>query len=175
MLNKVQLIGRLGGNPISKGTKESDDFCYFSLATTEKFRDKVTSDIKEITEWHRITCFRKIAEIAIQYLKKGDLVFIEGKIQTNKYIDSMGIEKTSYNIVASELKMLGSKNKNSENFEGSQTEQNSEPVREYTDEELIAMDGMQVKKISNALWERWMELVTSNKQQNQQENQEIPF
>lgn len=107
-LNKVILIGRLGRDPETRYMPNGDAVCNFSIATSENWKDQ-SGQKKERTEWHNITMYRKLAEIAAQYLKKGSLVYFEGKIQSRKYTGKDGIERTAYEIVCSEMKMLGSK------------------------------------------------------------------
>ena len=107
-LNKVILIGRLGRDPECRYLPNGDAVCNFSLATTESWKDQ-SGQKKERTEWHAITLYRKLAEIAAQYLQKGSLVYIEGRIQSRKYTGKDGIERTAYEIVCSEMKMLDSK------------------------------------------------------------------
>lgn len=106
MLNKVTLIGRLGRDPEVRYMPNGDATCNFSLATSEKFTDK-SGNKAEKTEWHNIVIYRKLAEIAGQYLKKGSQVYLEGKIQSRKYTDKNGVERTAYEIVCHEMKMLG--------------------------------------------------------------------
>ena len=106
MLNKVTLIGRLGRDPEVRCMPNGDAVCNFSLATSEKFTDK-SGNKAEKTEWHNIVIYRKLAEIAGQYLKKGSQVYLEGKIQSRKYTDKNGVERTAYEIVCHEMKMLG--------------------------------------------------------------------
>ncbi len=108
-LNKVILIGRLGQDPETRYMPDGNAVSNFSLATSEKWKDQ-SGQPKERTEWHHITMYRRLAEIAGQYLKKGSLVYIEGKIQSRKYTGKDGIERTAYEIIANEMKMLGSKN-----------------------------------------------------------------
>ena len=88
MLNKVQLIGRLGQEPETFTTNNGNTIVRLSLATTEKWRDKNTGESQEKTEWHRIVLFGRIAEVAQQYLSKGSLIYLEGKLQTSKYTDN---------------------------------------------------------------------------------------
>ena len=107
-LNKVILIGRLGRDPECRYMPNGDAVCNFSIATSESWKDQ-SGQKKERTEWHNITMYRKLAEIAAQYLKKGSLVYLEGKIQSRKYTGKDGIERTAYEIVCSEMKMLGGK------------------------------------------------------------------
>lgn len=107
-LNKVILIGRLGRDPETRHMPNGDAVCNFSIATSESWKDQ-SGQKKERTEWHAITMYRKLAEIAAQYLKKGSQVYIEGRIQSRKYTGKDGIERTAYEIVCSEMKMLDSK------------------------------------------------------------------
>ena len=108
MLNKVILIGRLGRDPECRYMPNGGAVCNFSIATTEIWKDQ-SGQKKERTEWHAITMYRKPAEIAAQDLKKGSLAYLEGKIQSRKYTGKDGIERTAYEIVCSEIKMLDSK------------------------------------------------------------------
>lgn len=106
MLNKVILIGRLGRDPETRFMPNGEAVCNFSVATSEKYTDK-NGQRQEVSEWHNITMYRRLAEIAGQYLKKGSQVYLEGKIQTRKYTDKNGVERTAYDIIANEMKMLG--------------------------------------------------------------------
>ena len=106
MLNKVILIGRLGQEPTIRYMPNGEAVCNFSVATSEKYTDK-NGQRQEATEWHNVTMYRKLAEIAGQYLKQGSQVYIEGKIKSRKYTDKNGVERTAYDIIANELKMLG--------------------------------------------------------------------
>lgn len=106
MLNKVILIGRLGCDPETRSMPNGDAVCNFSVATSEKYTDK-NGQRQEATEWHNVTMYRKLAEIAGKYLTKGSQVYLEGKIQSRKYTDKNGVERTAYDIIANELKMLG--------------------------------------------------------------------
>ena len=108
-LNKVFLIGRLGQDPIVRHMPNGEAVCNFSIATSETWKDQ-HGQKQERTEWHAITLYRRMAEVAGQYLKKGSLVYIEGRIQSRKYTDKNGIERTAYEIIGSEMKMLGGGN-----------------------------------------------------------------
>ena len=112
-LNKVILIGRLGRDPETRYMPNGDAVCNFSIATDESWKDK-NGQRQTRTEWHAITLYRKLAEIAAQYLQKGSLVYLEGKIQSRKYTGKDGIERTAYDIVCSEMKMLGGKSEGGE-------------------------------------------------------------
>ncbi|WP_448970230.1 single-stranded DNA-binding protein [Neisseria sp.] len=106
MLNKVILIGRLGRDPEVRYMPNGEAVCNFSVATSESWKDS-NGQKQERTEWHNITMYRKPAEIAGQYLTKGSQVYLEGKIQSRKYQGKDGIERTAYEIIANEMKMLG--------------------------------------------------------------------
>lgn len=112
MLNKVILIGNLGRDPEVRYMPNGEAVCNFSIATSESWNDRNSGNKIERTEWHNITMYRRLAEIAGQYLKKGSQVYIEGKIQSRKYTDKNGMERTAYDIIANEMKMLGGKNQN---------------------------------------------------------------
>lgn len=106
MLNKVILIGRLGRDPELRYMPNGEAVCNFSVATSESWKDS-NGQKQERSEWHNVTMYRKLAEIAGQYLKQGSQVYIEGKIKSRKYTDKNGVERTAYDIIANELKMLG--------------------------------------------------------------------
>lgn len=111
-VNKVILIGRLGRDPEVRYMPNGEAVCNFSVATSETWNDR-NGQRQERTEWHNITMYRRLAEIAGQYLRKGGQVYLEGRIQSRKYQGKDGIERTAYDIIASEMKMLGSRNDNS--------------------------------------------------------------
>ena len=105
MLNKVILIGRLGRDPETRYMPNGEAVCNFSVATSESWKDK-NGQRQEATEWHNVTMYRKLAEIAGKYLTKGSQVYLEGKIQSRKYQGKDGIERTAYEIIANEMKIL---------------------------------------------------------------------
>lgn len=106
-LNKVLLMGRLGKDPELRYTTDGTPVATFSLATSESYKDK--SGVKqERTEWHNIVVWRKLAEIAGEYLKKGRLVYIEGRIQSREFEGRDGVKRKAYEIVASDMKMMPS-------------------------------------------------------------------
>ena len=109
-LNKVILIGNLGRDPEVRYMPNGEAVCNFSIATSETWNDRQSGQRQERTEWHNITMYRRLAEIAGQYLKKGSQVYIEGRIQSRKYTGKDGIERTAYEIIGSEMKMLGGGN-----------------------------------------------------------------
>ena len=107
-VNQVILIGRLGRDPEVRYLPNGEAVANFGLATSENWKDR-NGEKQERTEWHNIVMYRKLAEIAGQYLKKGAQVYITGRIQSRKYTGKDGIERTAYEIIAGEMKMLGSK------------------------------------------------------------------
>ena len=106
-LNRVMLIGYLGQDPEARFTNNGDCVVNLSVATSESWKDKSTGEKKEATEWHRVGIFGKPAEIAAQYLKKGSLIFVDGKIRSRKWTDKEGNERTSFEILCDSFKMLG--------------------------------------------------------------------
>ncbi|MDP6436160.1 MAG: single-stranded DNA-binding protein, partial [Gammaproteobacteria bacterium] len=100
-------IGNLGKDPDTKYMPSGDCVCNFSLATTESWNDKTSGDKVEKTEWHNIVMFRRLAEIAGEYLRKGSQVYIEGKLQTRKWQDRDGNDRYTTEIRADQMQMLG--------------------------------------------------------------------
>src|SRR3954453_8411375 len=105
-VNKVILVGRLGKDPETRYTSGGQAVCNFSVATDETYKDRAGERQKR-TEWHRIVVWGKQAEIAQQYLRKGSLLYLEGRIQTRQWDDREGQKRTSTEIVASNFRMLG--------------------------------------------------------------------
>jgi len=105
-LNKAIIIGRLGADPELRHTAAGIPVATFNVATTETRRDR-NGTKQDKTEWHRIVAWRKLGEIAAEYLKKGRLVYIEGKIQSREFEGRDGVKRKTFEIVASEMKMLG--------------------------------------------------------------------
>ncbi|HLW81672.1 MAG TPA: single-stranded DNA-binding protein [Candidatus Acidoferrales bacterium] len=105
-VNKVILVGRLGRDPETRFTGAGQAVANFSVATDESYKSR-TGERQKRTEWHKIVVWGKQAEIAQQYLKKGSLVFIEGRIQTREWQDKEGQKRTSFEIVATNFRMLG--------------------------------------------------------------------
>ena len=116
-INKVILLGRLGGDPEIRVSQDGNKIARLSLATSESWKDKTTNEKKEKTDWHRVVIFSKgLAEVAEKFLKKGSLVYIEGQIKTRNYTDQSGTEKYTTEIVLqqynSNLTMLDNKSDN---------------------------------------------------------------
>ncbi len=108
-VNRVILIGRLGKDPELKYTPSGAPVAKFSLATDESFKDKSTGENQQRTEWHNIVAWNKLAEICGEYLTKGKLVYIEGSIRSRQWQDQSGNKRTSYEIIARNMQMLGSR------------------------------------------------------------------
>ena len=108
-LNKVMLIGNLGADPEMRYLPSGDAVANIRIATTESWKDKASGEKKEETEWHRVSFFGKLAEIAGEYLKKGSPVYVEGRIKTRKWQDKDGKDQYTTEIVATEMQMLGSR------------------------------------------------------------------
>ena len=108
-VNKVTIIGNLGRDPENRYLPGGEQVTSISVATTENWTDKQSGEKKSLTEWHRISFFGKLAEIAGQYLKKGSQVYIEGRLRTRKYTDKEGIDRYATEIIADTMQMLGNK------------------------------------------------------------------
>ncbi len=108
-VNKVILLGNLGADPEVRATAAGEQIASLRLATTEKWKDKSTGETREATEWHRVVLYRRLAEIAADYLKKGSPVYIEGRLRTRKWQDREGRERTTTEIEGVELQLLGSR------------------------------------------------------------------
>lgn len=112
-INKVILIGNLGRDPEVKYNPNGQAMAIITLATSESWKDKNTGEQREHTEWHRVVFFRRLAEIVGEYLKKGSKVYIEGKLQTNKWQDQHGNDRYTTQVVANEMQMLDGRPGNS--------------------------------------------------------------
>ncbi len=108
-INKVILIGNLGNDPEVRYMPDGGAVANITVATSEQWKDKQTGEQQERTEWHRVVMFRRLGEIAGEYLKKGSKVYIEGKLQTRKWQDQNGNDRYTTEIVASEMQMLDSR------------------------------------------------------------------
>ncbi|GGD94120.1 single-stranded DNA-binding protein [Caballeronia grimmiae] len=106
-VNKVILVGNLGADPETRYLPSGDAVANIRLATTDRYKDKASGEMKEQTEWHRVSFFGRLAEIVNEYLKKGSSVYIEGRIRTRKWTDQAGQERYSTEIVADQMQMLG--------------------------------------------------------------------
>ena len=108
-VNKVILDGNLGRDPETRTFPSGDQVCNVTLATTDKWKDKQSGEMREATEWHRLVFNGRLAEIAAQYLRKGSQIYVEGQIRTRKYTDKDGVEKYATDIRVDQMQMLGSR------------------------------------------------------------------
>ena len=108
-INKVILIGNLGKDPETRYMPSGKAATNFSIATSERFKDRETGEPQERTEWHRVATFDRLAEIAAEYLKKGSKVYVEGRLRTRKWQDKEGKDRYSTEIIADQMQMLDSR------------------------------------------------------------------
>jgi len=108
-INKVILVGNLGADPETRYTANGGAITSIKVATSESWKDKQTGEQQERTEWHRVKFFGRLAEIAGEYLRKGQQVYIEGSIRTDKFTDKDGNDRYFTDIIAAEMQMLGGK------------------------------------------------------------------
>jgi len=129
-VNKVILVGNLGQNPEIRYMPNGGAVANITLATSESWRDKTTGEQKEITEWHRVILFGKLAEVAGEYLRKGSQIYIEGKLRTRKWQDQSGQDKYTTEVIVNVggvMQMLGGKQ---EGGTGNRTQQQSSQQRQ---------------------------------------------
>ena len=106
-INKVILIGNLGGDPETRYMPNGSAVTNITVATNESWKDKQTGEQKDRTEWHKVAMFNRLAEVAAEYLRKGSQVYIEGKLRTRKWQDRDGNDRYTTEIIADEMEMLG--------------------------------------------------------------------
>ena len=106
-INKVIIVGNLGDNPKIRTMPNGEAVANISVATSESWTDKNTGERREVTEWHRIVLYRRLAEIAGQYLRKGSQVYVEGRLKTRKWQDNNGQDRYTTEIQGDNLQMLG--------------------------------------------------------------------
>ena len=106
-VNKVILVGNCGRDPEVRYAPSGSAICTISIATSSRRKDKASGEMVEDTQWHRVTFYDRLAEIAGEYLKKGKSVYVEGRLKYGKYTDKDGIERNTVDIVANEMQMLG--------------------------------------------------------------------
>lgn len=111
-VNKVILVGNLGADPEVRYLPSGDAVANIRLATTDRYKDKQSGEFKEMTEWHRVTFFGRLAEVVSEYLKKGSSVYIEGRIRTRKYQAQDGTDRYATEILADQMQMLGGRGGN---------------------------------------------------------------
>ncbi|MBW5287789.1 single-stranded DNA-binding protein [Burkholderia gladioli] len=110
-VNKVILVGNLGADPEVRYLPSGDAVANIRLATTDRYKEKDSGEYKEVTEWHRVSFFGRLAEIVSEYLKKGSSVYVEGRIRTRKWQGQDGQDRYSTEIVADQMQMLGGNGK----------------------------------------------------------------
>ncbi|MEN9391326.1 MAG: hypothetical protein RL017_624 [Pseudomonadota bacterium] len=115
-VNKVILLGNMGGDSEIRQMNNGEKVISFSMATTESWRDKLSQEKKEQTEWHRIVVYGKLAEIVSKYAKKGSQLYIEGRLRTRKWVDQNQINRFTTEIVASEIHILANRNSFNDNI-----------------------------------------------------------
>ena len=108
-INKVIIVGNLGRDPEMRTFPSGDQVANVTVATTDKWKDKQSGEMREATEWHRVVFNGRLAEIVGQYLRKGSQVYVEGSLRTRKWTDQAGVEKYSTEIRADQMQMLGSR------------------------------------------------------------------
>ena len=131
-VNKVILLGNLGSDPEVRFMPNGEAVCNFSIATTESWKDKA-GEKKEKTDWHNIVMYRKLAEIAGEYLKKGRPVYIEGRIQTRKWQTKEGQDRYTTEIIAANMQMLGGKDSASSTRNNDQEFNQTNPSKEKSE------------------------------------------
>src|SRR5476649_2609707 len=134
-VNKVILVGFLGQDPDIRYLPNGTAVAGLSLATSESWRDKQTSEEKERTEWHRVVIFGKLAEIAGEYLRKGSQVYIEGQLQTRKWQDNAGVERYSTEIVVKQqgtMQMIGNSSRINSSGNGPSAGKQSDSVPSHS-------------------------------------------
>ena len=133
-INKVILIGNLGQDPEVRYMPNGGAVCNITVATSETWKDKNSGEQQEKTEWHRVVMFRRLAEIAGEYLKKGSKVYLEGKLQTRKWQDQQGQDRYTTEVVADEMQMLDSRGGSAEYAGGSRAAapQQNQPAAQNT-------------------------------------------
>jgi len=114
-INKVILIGNLGGDPEVRYTPNGSAVANATLATSETWRDKQSGELQDRTEWHRVVFFGRLAEIVGEYLRKGSKVYVEGSLRTRKWQDKAGTDRYTTEIIANEMHMLDSRGSNAGN------------------------------------------------------------
>lgn len=108
-VNKVILVGNLGRDPETRYAPNGDAICNITVATTDTWKDKQTGERKEQTEWHRVSFYGRLAEVAGQYLRKGSPVYVEGSLRTRKWQDKEGVDRYTTEIRAEQMQMLGTR------------------------------------------------------------------
>lgn len=126
-INKVILVGNIGGDPEVRYMPNGNAVATLSLATSETWKDKDTGNKQERTEWHRVVCFNRLGEIVGEYVRKGSKLYVEGSLRTRKWQDQQGQDRYTTEIVASDIQMLDGKGQTSGGYGDSQPMSHQEP------------------------------------------------
>jgi single-strand DNA-binding protein len=132
-VNKVILVGNLGADPETRYLPSGDAISNIRLATTDRYKDKATGDMKEATEWHRVAFFGRLAEIVDEYLRKGSSVYVEGRIRTRKWQDQSGQDRYTTEIVGEKMQMLGGGGERQQRAPQQQQQQRGAQRNSYAD------------------------------------------
>lgn len=141
-INKVILVGNLGKDPEVRYLEGGTAVANFTLATSESYTDKNTNERKTITEWHNVVFWRGLAEVAEKYLKKGNQVYIEGKLRTRKWQDKDGHDRYTTEIVGDSMQMLGRKDENSSSDSSQQSKSSGTSSSAQIDNEPSETDDL---------------------------------
>ena len=140
-VNKVILLGNLGQDPVIRTSQDGNKIVQLSIATSERWKDRNSGEQREKTEWHRVVIFNEnLSNIAEQYLKKGNTIFVEGQLQTRKWQDQNGMDKYTTEIVLGrfrgELAMIGNRNDNVGITDGQETISNNNNISEPSQKDI---------------------------------------
>ncbi len=138
-LNKVMLIGNLGKDPEVRHLENGTAVANFSIATSESYKDRNSGEIITNTDWHNVVLWRGLADVSEKYLKKGDKVYLEGKLRSRPYQDQQGVTKYITEVVVDDMVMLGNRNSGEQNS-GGQSQQQPSPTPKAPDMKLNEED-----------------------------------
>lgn len=127
-INKAIIVGNLGKDPETRYAPSGDCICNITVATTDRWKDRASGEMKEQTEWHKVSFFGKLGEIAAAHLHKGSQVYVEGSLRTRKWVDKEGVDRYTTEIRADVMQMLGGKGESSERHTG-QPQRQQAPAR----------------------------------------------
>lgn len=133
-VNKVIIVGNLGNDPEVKYTASGSAITNITVATSESWKDKQSGEKKESTEWHKVSFFGRLAEIAGEYLRKGSKVYVEGSLRTRKWQDQQGVERYTTEIVAEEMQMLDGRSGDSQPKANGKQESAPAPNTDFDDD-----------------------------------------
>ena len=133
-VNKVIIVGNLGQDPETRTTQAGEMVTTISVATSEKWQDKQTGEVKEVTEWHRIVFYKRKAEVAAEYLRKGSKVYVEGRLKTRKWQDQNGQDRYTTEIQGDVLQMLDSRDNQDKSSASGKPKQKKESADNFDDD-----------------------------------------